>query len=159
MTQKKPCHEPNVRSVKELNATVANNDQKTAIIDSSKFPKARPAYSGSGAVKLTAYAPNRLEYSANMAGESLAVFSEIYYPEGWVATIDGREVDIMRANFVLRALEIPDGQHTIVFEFKPKVYSYGNLVTTISSVLVLLLFLGALAVESGLIANPMIRKS
>ena len=143
----------------ELETTVANDNQKTAVIDISKFPVEKDTYAGSGAVKMTSYTPNRLEYSANIAGDAMVVFSEIYYPKGWVATIDGIETDILRANYVLRALEVPDGQHEIVFEFKPKVYSYGNTVTTISSVLIILIFLGATAVELGLINNPMANKS
>ena len=66
--------------------------------------------------------------------------SEIYYPEGWVATIDGTEVDIIRANYVLRALEISEGQHEIVFEFKPKVYGVGNIIMLISSIFVIVTF-------------------
>jgi hypothetical protein len=143
----------------ELNETVTNKDQKTAVVDISKFPVEQASYSGSGSVQLTDYAANRLEYSANIAGDAFVVFSEIYYPEGWVATIDGIETDILRANYVLRALNVPDGQHTIVFEFRPRVYSYGNTATTISSILILMIFLGAFAVEFGLIANPIARKS
>jgi uncharacterized membrane protein YfhO len=72
------------------------------------------------------------------------VFSEIYYPKGWTATIDGKEATILRANYVLRALEIPAGKHTIEFRFLPKPYTIGNQVTMASSWLLLLAVAGSL---------------
>lgn len=143
----------------ELARTVENKDQKTAIIDVQKFPLEKGNYTGTGAVQMTSYAANRLEYSANISGDALVLFSEIYYPHGWIATIDGKETEILRANYVLRALEVPDGQHSIVFEFKPKVYGYGNTISTASSILIILIFLGTLAIEAGIINNPLERKA
>ena len=57
-----------------------------------------------------------------MTQGGLAVFSEIYYPEGWTATIDGKEAEILRVNYLLRGLEIPQGSHEIVFTFAPASY-------------------------------------
>jgi uncharacterized membrane protein YfhO len=73
----------------------------------------------------------------------LAIFSEIYYP-GWEATIDGKEIEIVRADYILRALEIPAGNHTIEFTFEPRPYIVGNKITSISSWLVLLVLLGSI---------------
>ena len=85
--------------------------------------------------------PNSVSYSASInGGDALAVFSEIFYPKGWTATIDGKATEILRANYVLRALKIPDGQHEIVFTFKPKVYSIGNTLMLISSSIILIVF-------------------
>ena len=67
---------------------------------------------------LTSYAPNRLVYKATADVDRVAVFSEIYYPD-WTATIDGQPVEIARADYILRALRIPAGQHEIVFTFEP----------------------------------------
>ena len=67
---------------------------------------------------LTSYAPNRLAYTATTDVDRVAVFSEIYYPD-WTATIDGQPVEIARADYILRALRIPAGQHEIVFTFEP----------------------------------------
>jgi hypothetical protein len=71
----------------------------------------------SGTVTMTSFAPDRIEYSSTNATDGLAVFSEIHYPLFWKAYIDGNEVPILRANFLLRALEIPKGQHTIEFVY------------------------------------------
>ena len=75
--------------------------------------------SGDGDIELKSYAPDRLVYSAILDDERTAIFSEIYYPYGWRAYIDGKETPHFRANYVLRALNIPAGTHEIVFEFRP----------------------------------------
>jgi hypothetical protein len=73
---------------------------------------------GQGTVELTHYAPNELHYKVQSEKGGIVVFSEIYYP-GWTATIDGKEAEIGRANYVLRALRVPAGQHEIRMEFRP----------------------------------------
>ena len=70
-------------------------------------------------IVLTQYKPNALTYSANVANDRVAVFSEIYYPEGWHIYVDGKEIALGRVNYVLRAAVIPAGQHTIKMEFVP----------------------------------------
>lgn len=71
-------------------------------------------------IRETTYAPNSLTYRTHSAKGGVAVFSEIYFPWGWKATIDGKEAPIGRANYVLRALRIPAGDHTVVFTFDPQ---------------------------------------
>jgi hypothetical protein len=68
---------------------------------------------------LTEYKPNALTYSTNVANDRVAVFSEIYYPEGWHLYVDGEEKAIGRVNYILRAAIIPAGEHTITMEFVP----------------------------------------
>ncbi|MDR2859425.1 MAG: YfhO family protein [Mediterranea sp.] len=70
-------------------------------------------------VRLISYEPNRLVYETSSSTDGVAVFSEIYYP-GWEATVDGVPVDIVRANYILRAMNISSGKHTIEMWFKPK---------------------------------------
>ena len=70
-------------------------------------------------VSLISYEPNKLAYKTSSAKDGVIVFSEIYYPE-WTATIDGEPVDIARANYILRTMFVPKGDHTIVFSFEPK---------------------------------------
>jgi hypothetical protein len=91
-----------------------------ATINTKEFGKQS---AGAGTVKLTKHAPNQLSYRAEMTKAGLGVFSEIHYPAGWTATIDGKEAPILRTNYLLRGLNIPAGSHEIVFTFAPASYS------------------------------------
>jgi hypothetical protein len=110
-----------------------------AVIDVSKFNIENVASDTTATIRLLNYQPNKLQYKSNSQKEVLAVFSEIYYPKGWKAFIDDKEVEIIRANYILRALKIPAGNHNIEFRFEPKAYSIGNTVMWISSLLLLAL--------------------
>ena len=90
-------------------------------------------------IKLKEYKPNYLKYTSNTTLDQLAVFSEIYYDKGWNAYVDGELKPHFRANYVLRAMQIPKGDHTIEFKFEPIVYSTGESISFISSILLLLL--------------------
>lgn len=87
----------------------------------------------------TSYAPNRLTYHANSNNGGVAVFSEIYFPWGWKATIDGKEVEIGRVNYVLRAVKVPAGQHTIEFMFDPESIHVTDTLATIAVIIIYLL--------------------
>ena len=127
-------------------ATIDGTDlSSTAIVDQSKFT-VDDTYNAAGTIRLTSAEPNEMVYEADVPGKSLAVFSEVYYPKGWTATIDNQEVPIIRANYILRALEIPPGQHTIRFRFAPRSYEIGNSVTIGASVLLVLSVLLALGI-------------
>lgn len=93
-----------------------------------------------GSISLTSYSPNKLVYNSNSTSEQLAIFSEVWYGpnKGWQASIDGKPVDHIRANYILRALKVPSGNHEIVFEFNPSTYRTGELISLICSVLLLL---------------------
>ena len=71
-------------------------------------------------ILLTSYEPTHLVYETENAGDGIAVFSEIYYPHGWQVTIDGKPAGLGRADYVLRALYIPAGKHTVEMRFDPK---------------------------------------
>lgn len=130
----------------EISSVCDINTKNEALIDASKFDI--PQVLGNGIIVLNEKTPNKVKYSANInEGNALGIFSEIYYPEGWTATIDGVESKILRANYILRALEIPEGEHEIVFEFKPKTYYAGNRIMLISSILVILGFIGPIFLE------------
>lgn len=98
-------------------------------------------------IELTSYKPNELKYSYTSASEGLVVFSEIYYPAGWKSYIDGKEAPYFKANYVLRAMEVPGGEHEIVFRFDPESYHSGNKVSFASSLLLILLCAGSLILE------------
>jgi len=97
-----------------------------------------------GRVELTNYQPNKLVYQVQAEQRSLAVFSEVYYGDHWKATIDGEPVDHLRANYLLRALPVDAGEHTVVFEFVFEPYEKGRKVSMAGSVLVLLILAGSL---------------
>ena len=127
----------------ELSKTCAVNTRTTAVIDTTKFSPGEISADTAATVRLAEMTPKHLTYQSHSTANGLAVFSEIYYP-GWEATIDGKAADILRADYILRALEIPAGDHKIEFTFKPKAYLVGNKVTSISSWLVLVLLLGSI---------------
>jgi uncharacterized membrane protein YfhO len=76
-------------------------------------------------IRLQSYKPNELIYESDTSQKQLAVFSEIYYPNGWDVYIDDQPATHFKANYLLRAMEIPAGKHTIRFEFRPQVVQTG----------------------------------
>lgn len=91
----------------------------------------------------TVYKPNELHYKTISRNGGLAVFSEIYFPWGWTATVDGKEVPVGRVNYVLRALQLPAGEHTVVFRFDPQSVHTTETVSYASVVLIYLALIGA----------------
>ncbi|MGI4875003.1 MAG: YfhO family protein [Janthinobacterium lividum] len=132
----------------EMAALTGLNARQTAVVDVRKFPAAKPTtYPDSSAtIALTSYAPDALTYRYNSAQPGTVVFSEIYYADGWQAYMDGKPVPHFRADFVLRAMQVPAGPHEIKFVFEPKEYAVGNTVTLLASIGVLLLVAGGLVV-------------
>lgn len=92
----------------------------------------------------TTYAPNRLTYRYKSAKGGVAVFSEIYFPWGWTATVDGKDFPIGRVNYVLRALNLPAGEHDIVFRFDPKSVKVTNSISVGAVVCIYLLLAGTI---------------
>ncbi len=103
----------------------------------------------------TTYAPNRLSYKARTTHGGVAVFSEIFFPWGWQATVNGIPTDIGRVDYVLRALRIPAGDNEIVFTFDPKSTRVTNAIGITSVVLIYLLAVAAL----GLFAFRIVSKN
>jgi hypothetical protein len=99
----------------------------------------------SGTVQLTSYRPNQMTYQVSAGQKSLVVFSDVYYGEYWKATIDGEPVDHLRANYILRALPVDAGEHTVEFNFVFKPYESGIKVSGAGSILVVLMILASLA--------------
>lgn len=97
-------------------------------------------------IRLTSYKPNDLKYSSNNPEDGFAVFSEMYYSQGWQAYLDGKAVPHERVNYVLRGMEVPSGEHTIEFKFEPQVVKTGSSIALGSSILLGLLLLGSLFV-------------
>jgi hypothetical protein len=133
---------PVASPTEELKQVCTLNTRQAAVVNQSAHNVGQFSYDSAATINLVSHNPNYLKYQSKSAVDGFAVFSEIFYPKGWVASIDGEPVDIVRANYVLRALPIPAGDHTIEFSFEPRPYVVGNKVTMISSWLVLITFLG-----------------
>lgn len=130
-------------SADEAIAAIGSTDLRTtAIIEGVATTTALGADSMSTVVR-TKYAPDVLEYKTSSKESGVVVFSEIYYDKGWHAYIDGKETDIMHADYILRALNVPAGEHTIRFEFRPESYRQGNIISMVGSILILVLISGA----------------
>ncbi|MCZ6900394.1 MAG: YfhO family protein, partial [Bacteroidetes bacterium] len=128
----------------ELDQVSQINPKNQAVVDGSKFELSTTDFDASGTIQLTTYQPNYIKYEVNTVNEALAVFSEVYYPVGWIAKMDGQEVAYIRCNYILRGLQIPPGNHIVEFVFRPNSYFIGNKIMMISSVLLLLVLLGSL---------------
>jgi hypothetical protein len=129
----------------ELSALSSFDPGKEALVDkrfSSSLPESNSIASAEDTIYLTSYKPNWLTYKSSAKEPRVAVFSEIYYPAGWNAYVDEKPVSYVRANYVLRAMAVPAGEHTITFRFEPSSYRLGNSVSLASSVVLLLLLIG-----------------
>lgn len=132
----------------EIAAMDRINPRTTAVVDKrfeDQLKGFTPQPDSTATITLEAYRPNRLTYKSDAATPQLAVFSEIYYDPGWQVTIDGKEVPHFRADWTLRGMIVPAGQHTIVFEFRPQAYVTAAYISAYSSLFILLLLIGALA--------------
>ncbi|WP_109697806.1 YfhO family protein [Chitinophaga deserti] len=121
-----------------------------AVIDERFRPSLNgftPGKDSASHIKLTKYGLNELHYTSSNSKAGLAVFSDIYYPAGWKLTVDGKEEEILRVNYLLRAAKIPAGNHAIVMKFEPESYYLGNKITAASSITMLVLLALAIAFE------------
>lgn len=121
--------------------------KKTAVVNRellSKIPTQNVERDSSATIELFSYKPNHLVYEASTKTPQLAVFSEVYYPKGWNAYINGKPAEYFRADYVLRAMVIPEGNNKIEFKFEPKVIQTGSTISLISSILFILIVLSGL---------------
>lgn len=114
-----------------------------------KFKSARlkKEWDTTGTIKVVEYKPNYIKYQSDNKKDGLAVFSEIYYKNGWNAYVDGQLTDHFPVDYVLRAMEVPGGKHTIEFKFEPQVVKTGSMITLASSIGMLLLLIGGVYFE------------
>ncbi|NNK11997.1 MAG: YfhO family protein, partial [Flavobacteriaceae bacterium] len=121
----------------EIMALDSMNLDSEAVFNRSHFPlvnQFRYEVDSTSTVRLLNYQPNQLEYQSENDHEGVVVFSELYYPQGWNAYLDGEKVSHFRVNYGLRAIEVPSGNHKIEFKFEPEVIARGSLITNISSI-------------------------
>ncbi len=137
-----------VASADEEIKTLENlNSKQQAVVNTNRFSDINRfefRVDSTAAINLTDYKPNHLIYTSNNSNAGIAVFSEMYYANGWNAYIDGQLKDHFRVNYVLRALRVPEGTHTIEFKFEPEVVETGSKITLASSILLGLIVLGGI---------------
>jgi len=129
----------------EISSLDSFNPATEALIDkkfADQITKEIYPVSSSDTISLVSYLPNELLYKYSADGEKLAVFSEIYYPSGWKCFIDGNESTHFRADYILRGMIVPAGDHEIKFSFEPASYITGNKISLASSVILLLVIAG-----------------
>lgn len=127
----------------EMKALDNFNPKDTAIIDKreqEKIPFA-PQFDSSASIQFLENLNDKISYSFNSASNQFAVFSEVYYPRGWKAFIDGKESPIAKVNYVLRGLAVPAGKHSIEFRFEPVSYHNGLLITRIATTISFLIII------------------
>ncbi|HRA12493.1 MAG TPA: YfhO family protein [Chitinophagaceae bacterium] len=131
-----------VASIKTIGKT---NLRDTAIIEKSVAANlVQPQWDSTASIKMINYDNDAIEYEVNGNGPQFAVFSEIYYPVGWNAYIDGKKTEYYNVNYVLRGLSVPAGKHTVKFIFEPASVKSGTSIMFISSIIILLVFVGGL---------------
>jgi len=143
---------PEVKIVENADAEIAALDSidplQTTVVDKrfaddlKGFTPSQPDSAAS--IVLDSYRPNHLTYTSKAGSEQLAVFSEIYYQNGWKATIDGQPAPHFRANWTLRAMPVPAGEHKVEFDFRPEGYVKAAYVSAFSSFFVLLLLVAGI---------------
>jgi len=131
----------------EIKALDSLNTKTSAIFDASVNTalKAQQFVKDSlGIIKVKDHRPDTITYETSNGNRGFIVFSEMHYPQGWIATIDGKEVSHHRVNYALRGLEIPEGKHEIIFRFAPKVVETGSTIALVSNILLGVILLGGL---------------
>ena len=127
----------------EMKSLKGLDSKKTAVINSTDFndlPSSKSFDLDSLAkITLKSSLPNKLIYTSNNKNSGFAVFSEMYYKNGWIATIDGKETPILRVDYALRGIQIPSGKHSIEFKFEPQVIKTGSTIVLISTILLVVL--------------------
>ena len=125
----------------EINLVATMDTKSMATINEAEFGTV-PA--GAGTVLLSQRSPNELTYSIDAAKGGLVVFSEIYYPVGWKAFVNGAETNIIRANYLLRGIVVPDGQSEVQMRFEPSSYYDTKLWVVVFQYLITLLLIGSI---------------
>eukprot|EP01093_Parvamoeba_rugata_P019271 TRINITY_DN854_c0_g1_i5.p1 TRINITY_DN854_c0_g1~~TRINITY_DN854_c0_g1_i5.p1 ORF type:complete len:337 (-),score=76.71 TRINITY_DN854_c0_g1_i5:155-1165(-) len=138
---------PVVNADAEIMAIDSLDTKNVAVINSSNFKDISPfeyQVDSTASISLVDYEPNHLTYSSKNSNEGVAVFSEMYYKNGWNAYIDGKQSDYFKVNYVLRALNVPSGEHKIEFKFEPNVVVVGSKITLASTILLGIVIVGGL---------------
>ena len=118
----------------EMKALTKFDSKNVAFVNSNEFKIATKQFvkDTTAVIKLDSYKSNELKYTSNNPNNGFAVFSEMYYKNGWNAYIDGKLTEHYRVDYALRGLPVPAGKHTIEFKFEPQVVKTGSMISLIS---------------------------
>jgi hypothetical protein len=128
-------------------ASLDSTDLKDTAVVENKFKaqiKLAPKYDSVAYIKLVRNINDTIDYRISAPSPQFAVFSEVYYPEGWNVFIDGTKADYVKTDYVLRGMYIPAGNHEIEWRFEPKSFSEGRMISIIANILVILILIGAI---------------
>jgi hypothetical protein len=145
--------------VEEFLALRGPNLKDTVVVDKSCTPAAPPQPDSAASIKLTKFDNDAMEYESNSLSPQFAVFSEVYYPAGWNAYLDGKKVDYCKVNYLLRGLPVPAGKHAIKFVFEPASYKKGVKIGFIASILIVIFFLGGIFMQWRTDRKPPVAKA
>jgi hypothetical protein len=133
----------------EMNALNTLHLKDTAVAQ-QKFQsqvKEKPQFDSTATIKVAEYSNDKITYTFSANTNQFAVFSEVYYPHGWNAYIDGKKSDYIKVDYVLRGMSVPAGKHCIEFRFEPQSYKTANTLMLISTVIAYLLLIAAIVLE------------
>jgi hypothetical protein len=140
-----------VKHVKEVdNATAAilaigsTNLRDTAIVEKTAGSATQPQWDSTASIRLVKFDNDQIDYEVNAATPQFAVFSEMYYPAGWNAYIDGKQSPYFKTDYALRGINVPAGKHTIRFAFEPSTFKTGVNISFAASFIILIALLGGL---------------
>lgn len=131
----------------EIKALDSLDVKNEAVINTKNFPNINRfefQKDSTASIVLTHYEPNHLIYKSSNPNPGVGVFSEMYYADGWDAYLDGVKKPYFEVNYVLRAMDIPSGNHTIEFKFEPKLVQTGSKITLASSIILILIIMGGI---------------
>jgi uncharacterized phage-like protein YoqJ len=123
------------------------NSKTQAVVNTSEYPeltKLRYSVDSLARIDLVDYRPNNITYTTNNPNDGFAVFSEMHYPSGWQAFIDGAPQEHYRVDYALRGMKVPAGQHNIEFRFEPEVVETGSQITLAANALLGLIIVGGI---------------
>ena len=131
-----------VKSADEEMLAISSFDPKKVMVVHEEFKPMidikKVGYDGNAFIRLTNYHPDLMTYEYSSGRDALAVFSEIWYDKGWNAYLDGEKIPYFRADYLLRAAQLPGGNHKLEFKFEPNSYYTGEIISLIASILLIL---------------------
>ena len=131
----------------EIKALDSLNTKKSAVFDETDQTVLKPrtfTVDSLASIKVMDHRPDFIKYEMDNPNAGFVVFSEMHYPNGWYASIDGKEETHYRVNYALRGMKVPAGKHTVIFEFDPEVVRTGSTIALASNLLLGVLALGGM---------------